>query len=90
MILGCKKARSSALRLNGVLHGKALEREAPDLECAQDSFHHVGYTRNQPKLNLTAALAPSPKKMRVAQNVAKLKSFKPFGRAHAGDFDLVP
>ena len=85
-----QKARSSALRLNGVLHGKALEREAPDLGVRKIRSVVWDTPVTMPKLNLTSALAPQPKKMRLAQNVAKLKSFKSFGRAHAGDFGSGP
>jgi hypothetical protein len=85
-----QKARSSALRLNGVLHGKAVEREAPDLGVRKIRSVMWDTPVTIPKLNLMSALAPAPKKMRVAQNVAKLKSFKSFGRAHAGDFGSGP
>lgn len=85
-----QKARSSALRLNGVLHGKQVERETPALGMRKIRSVMWDTPVAMPKLNLTHALAPSPKKMRVAQNVAKLKSFKSFGRAHAGDFGSGP
>jgi hypothetical protein len=86
-----QKARSSALRLNGVLLGKqAVESQRPTLGMRKIRSVMWDTPVQMPKLNLTPALAPSPKKMRVAQHVAKLKSFKSFGRAHAGDFGSGP
>ena len=43
-----------------------------------------------PSLKPGNALAPQPKKSRRAQTAAKLKSFKSFGRPHAGDFGSGP
>ena len=43
-----------------------------------------------PSLKPGSALAPQPKKSRRAQTAAKLKSFKSFGRPHAGDFGSGP
>jgi hypothetical protein len=42
------------------------------LDLRAHSFHHVGYTSNQFKLNSTAALAPSPKKMRAKCREAEI------------------
>jgi hypothetical protein len=86
-----QKARSSALRLNGVLHGKQTV-ESPSALLGMRKIRSVKWDTpaQLPKFNLTPALAPAPKKQRVAQNAAKLKSFKSFGRAHAGDFGSGP
>lgn len=91
-----QKARSSALRLNSVLHGKSLTGSASgnNLRGPSDSsgvrtVRSVRWDHLQaPKL--TSALAPNPKKVRMVQSTNKLKSFKSFGRPHAGDFGSGP
>jgi len=83
-----QKARASALRLNSVLHGKAKESMTPSL--GQRKIRSVKWDSPLQLPKLGAALAPSPKKQRMAQTAAKLKSFKSFGRPHAGDFGSGP
>lgn len=90
------KARSSALRLNCVLQGK----KGADASKTNNNpmSHTLGPRRVRsvkwdtplqiPRVN--TVLAPSPKKQRMAENAAKLKSFKSFGRPHAGDFGSGP
>jgi len=86
-----QKARSSALRLNGVLHGEQSRKEAPALGMRKNRSVKWDTPLQMPKLNLTPALTPAPKKQKsMADAVAKLKSFKSFGRAHAGDFGSGP
>lgn len=87
-----QKARSSALRLNSVLHGKQqIKQGGPSLGMRKIRSVKWDTPLQMPKLNLTAALAPSPKKQKsMADAAAKLKSFKSFGRAHAGDFGSGP
>jgi hypothetical protein len=87
------KARSSALRLNSVLYGKGETKSSasPGLRSVRSvKWDTPGLI---PKLSV-AALAPSPKKPRVAENgpatVSKLKSFKSFGRPHGGDAGSGP
>ena len=79
-----KKARSSALRLNNVLHGKSTAktegRTAPLGERIRSVRFDGGVNGGQP-----SAL----KKPRV-NTASKLKSFKSFGRPHASDFDSGP
>jgi len=84
-----QKARTSALRLNRVLHGKRtnnLPSSMAGMRKARSSavkWDHPGQT---PRLNAT--LAPTPKMME--SSASKLKSFKSFGRPHAGDFGSGP
>jgi hypothetical protein len=100
---GLQKARSSALRLNSVLHGTKLPSSTNDDD---DDHHHTNATTlgmrkvrsvrwntpgQIPSLAPGSALAPSPsKKSRRVQTAAKLKSFKSFGRPHGGDFGSGP
>jgi hypothetical protein len=84
-----QKARSSALRLNGVLHGKKAEPTRPPQPQRVRSVKW-DTPATLPKLN--SSLDPSPKKARLSQaaTVSKLKSFRSFGRPHAGDFGSGP
>lgn len=84
-----QKARTSALRLNRALHGKRTNVPPSSLgmrKVRSVKWNHPGQT---PRLNAT--LAPTPKKQQMVQTAAsKLKSFKSFGRPHAGDFGSGP
>mmetsp|Transcript_10948 Transcript_10948/g.22412 ORF Transcript_10948/g.22412 Transcript_10948/m.22412 type:complete len:549 (-) Transcript_10948:98-1744(-) len=85
------KARNSALRLNGVLHGDKTKEPAPNpLGLRKNRSVHWNSPAQLPSLQPGNALAPQPKKSRRAQTAAKLKSFKSFGRPHAGDFGSGP
>jgi hypothetical protein len=87
-----QKARSSALRLNSVLH----HRPASDSSAGTTNNSLFGMRKTRsvlwttphapPKLGTALALSPRKDVHIRAMNVAKLKSFKSFGRAHAGDF----
>ena len=82
-----QKARSSALRLNGVLHGHSGSKGATS---GPRKIRSIKWNENTKGPKLVSALAPDPKKMRMVQTAAKLKSFKSFGRPHAGDFGSAP
>jgi len=85
------KARSSALRLNGVLHGdQTKESSSTPLGMRKNRSVHWNSPAQLPSLQPGNALAPQPKKSRRAHTAAKLKSFKSFGRPHAGDFGSGP
>lgn len=84
-----QKARSSALRLNSVLHHQTPgDGSAGNLGIRKVRSVKWDTPTQPPRLG--GALAPSPKKPRKAINAAKLKSFKSFGRAHAEDFNSGP
>jgi hypothetical protein len=101
-----KKARTSALRLNSVLHGRSLAGRSPGasishmnlsrpLDTTSGAIPHVRSVRfdhpiRAPKLNSELKPTPDPEKIRMAQTANKLKSFKSFGRPHAGDFGTGP
>lgn len=85
------KARKSALRLNNVLHGdKDKDPSTSPLGLRKNRSVHWDSPGKLPSLQPGNALAPQPKKSRRAQTAAKLKSFKSFGRPHAGDFGSGP
>lgn len=79
-----QKARSSALKLNSVLHGQSYLGK-PNTSSGLRKVRSVKWeeSTNAPKLGL--ALAPNPKKLRLVETNCKLKSFKSFGRPHGGD-----
>jgi hypothetical protein len=101
-----KKARTSALRLNSVLHGRSLAGRSPGAsishmnlsrpsDTTSGAIPHVRSVRfdhpiRAPKLNSELKPTPDPEKIRTAQTANKLKSFKSFGRPHAGDFGTGP
>jgi hypothetical protein len=95
-----QKARSSALRLNSVLHGTKIPSSSYDNDSSSGGtslgMRKVRSVRwntpgQIPSLAPGSALAPSPnKKARRIHTAAKLKSFKSFGRPHGGDFGSGP
>lgn len=86
------KARSSALRLNGVLHGEKPKNpvDSTPLGLRKNRSVHWDSPAQIPSIAPGSALAPQPKKSRRVQTAAKLKSFKSFGRPHGGDFGSGP
>jgi hypothetical protein len=85
-----QKARSSALKLNSVLQGEAGK---PDLNAAFDKTRKtrsVQWDHRTDILTVKPMGTPSPKRQRVADASARLRSFKSFGRPHAGDFGSGP
>jgi hypothetical protein len=96
-----QKARSSALKLNSVLYGKSSSGTGNGNPLSRTSNGPtLGERRNRslkwdsplqrPLLASQQDPAPDPKKLRMAENAAKLKSFKSFGRPHAGVFGSGP
>lgn len=98
-----QKARSSALKLNSVLYGvsgsgsknggkssSALNSIGPTLGERRNRSIRWDTPLQGPTIKATHDPAPDPKKLRMAENAAKLKSFKSFGRPHAGVFGSGP
>jgi hypothetical protein len=85
-----QKARSSALRLNSVLHHRPVSDNPAAGSLGMRKTRSVKWDNPIHPPKLGGALAPAPKKPRRAINAAKLKSFKSFGRAHAEDFNAGP
>jgi hypothetical protein len=83
-----QKARSSALQLNSVLHGKTPG--TANVSTGPRKVRSVKWDNPLQLPKLPAAETPDAKKQRMAANAAKLKSFKSFGRPHAGDFGSGP
>lgn len=82
-----QKAMTSALRLNNVLMGRT-ESTKPNL--GQRRNLSVRWDGPNHKPGLPQTLTPSAKKQRMIENAAKLKSYKSFGRPHAGDLGSGP
>jgi len=93
---GLKKATKSALRLNSILQGNNEQSASPGasaLGIRKTRSVRWNTPGEIPVLNSKETSVPSPKKNRsTAGNwtAAKLKSFKSFGRPHAGDFGSGP
>ena len=99
-----QKARSSALKLNSVLYGRGTGSGGAgnsNSSTAGGGPSTLGQRRNRsikwdsplqiPKPEqLIHDAAPDAKKVRVAETASKLKSFKSFGRPHAGVFGSGP
>jgi len=84
-----QKARSSALKLNSVLQGRTGHTGASGLDKSKKSRSvqwDQGVDLPKPKISGV----PSPKRQRVAETSNRLRSFKSFGRPHAGDFGSGP
>jgi len=85
-----QKARSSALKLNSVLQGGVGKPSGnTGLEKTRKS-RSVQWDHRTDILKVTNSSVPSPKRQRVADTTARLRSFKSFGRPHAGDFGSGP
>jgi hypothetical protein len=84
-----EKARSSALKLNNVLHGKSTEGRIAT-STGLRKVRSVKWEEPIQAPKLGPSLAPNPKKLRLVETACKLKSFKSFGRPHAGDFGSGP
>jgi hypothetical protein len=85
-----QKARSSALKLNSVLQGVAVK---PCFNTAFDKARKarsVQWDQRTDILKVKPTGTPSPKRQRVTDASARLRSFKSFGRPHAGDFGSGP
>jgi hypothetical protein len=84
-----QKARSSALKLNSVLHGRDVTGRTPTTTGLR-KVRSVKWEEPIQALRLAPSLGPTPKKLRLVETAGKLKSFKSFGRPHAGDFGSGP
>jgi hypothetical protein len=84
-----EKARSSALKLNNVLHGKSTEGRI-GTSTGLRKVRSVKWEEPVQAPKLGPSLAPNPKKLRLVETACKLKSFKSFGRPHADDFESGP
>ena len=85
-----QKARSSALKLNSVLQGGVGKANGnPGLDKTRKS-RSIQWDHRTEILKVKASTIPSPKRQRVADTTARLRSFKSFGRPHAGDFGSGP
>jgi hypothetical protein len=84
-----EKARSSALKLNNVLHGKPTEGRIAT-STGLRKVRSVKWEEPVQAPKLGPSLAPNPKKLRLVETACKLKSFKSFGRPHADDFGSGP
>lgn len=85
-----EKAQKSALRLSGVLHHNRTTGHGSSANLGIRKTRSVKWDTPFQPPKMGAALSPSPKKPRKAENAARLKSFKSFGRPHAGDFGSGP
>lgn len=84
-----QKARSSALKLNSVLHGNSATGRTLTTTGLR-KVRSVKWEEPVQAPKLGPSLAPNPKKLRLVETAGKLKSFKSFGRPHAGDFGSGP
>ena len=85
-----QKARSSALKLNSVLHGDVGKPSGSTSLDKTRKSRSVQWDHRTDILKVKNSAVPSPKRQRVADTTARLRSFKSFGRPHAGDFGSGP
>ena len=89
-----QKARCSALRLNNILHGNGDESSDSKVALGMRKVRSVRWDTpgELPTLSKISPpeVAQRSKKSRSPHEAAKLKSFKSFGRPHAGDFGSGP
>lgn len=86
-----QKARSSALKLNNVLQGGGGKSNGNNASFDKTrKTRSVQWDNRMDILKVKPAGTPSPKRQRVADASARLRSFKSFGRPHAGDFGSGP
>jgi hypothetical protein len=79
-----QKARTSALRLNNVLHGKATTGSMASSLSKLRKNRSIHWENN---LDVPKPISDEPpeKRQRLVQSQARLRSFRSFGRPHAGD-----
>ena len=83
-----EKARSSALRLNSVLHGTTGGNESA---TGIRKHRSVQWDNSMELPSIKSSLTPGPnKRPRISQTSTRLKSFKSFGRPHAEDTAAGP
>lgn len=85
-----QKARSSALKLNSVLQGDVGKPSGSAGMDKTRKSRSVQWDNRTDILKVKSSAVPSPKRQRVADTTARLRSFKSFGRPHAGDFGSGP
>lgn len=87
-----QKSRASALKLNSVLQGSSASKQASGnaMFSKEKKTKSVQWDHNAVMPKPKPATNPSPKRQRLSNTEAKLRSFKSFGRAHAGDFGSGP
>lgn len=85
-----QKARTSALKLNSVLQGGIEKPNGNQGFDKTRKSRSVQWDNRTDILKVKASAIPSPKRQRVADTTARLRSFKSFGRPHAGDFGSGP
>ncbi len=85
-----QKARSSALKLNSVLQGGVSKPSSNTGLDKTRKSRSVQWDNRTDILKVKNSAIPSPKRQRVADTTARLRSFKSFGRPHAGDFGSGP
>ena len=85
-----QKARSSALKLNSVLQGGVGEANGDAAQDKTRKSRSVQWDHRTDILKVKASAVPSSKRQRVTETSARLRSFKSFGRPHAGDFGSGP
>lgn len=87
-----QKSRASALKLNSVLQGSSASKQGSGNATFSRGRQtkSVQWDHNAVMTKAKPATNPSPKRQRLSNTEAKLRSFKSFGRAHAGDFGSGP
>jgi hypothetical protein len=85
-----QKARSSALKLNSVLQGETGISNGNSAFDKTRKSRSVQWDHRMDLPKVKSPAIPSPKRQRVADTTARLRSFKSFGRPHAGDFGSGP
>ena len=85
-----QKSRASALKLNSVLQGDSRQPAMnPSLDKAKKT-KSVQWDHRMDLPKVKSSSNPSPKRQRLSSTEARLRSFKSFGRPHAGDFGSGP
>lgn len=87
-----QKSRASALKLNSVLQGSSDTKQVSSNATFSKGKQtkSVQWDHDAVMAKAKPATNPSPKRQRLSNKEAKLRSFKSFGRAHAGDFGSGP
>lgn len=90
--LQLQKSRASALKLNSVLQSDAGKQNGnfSGLLDKTKKTKSVQWDHSMGLPKVKTAANPSPKRQRLSNTEARLRSFKSFGRPHAGDFGSGP
>jgi hypothetical protein len=84
-----QKSRASALKLNSVLQSDSGKPKGNSTFDISKKAKSVQWTNQMDLPKAKPSQESSPKRQRLSTE-ARLRSFKSFGRAHAGDFDSGP